>query len=218
MRRQADGRDDEADQSGGVLEEDRSERRIGRGHHLLDHVTTEQFGRRSGLTNRPQKGDPLEHEGKRQHHVADDKVRRRLGRDQLLDSVRDRNGGAGHEQAERREQGPDVRLAPVAEWMRTVGRSVDRRLATSRNTSLPVSAQECAASASIDADPVTHGRDRLRHSDEDIGAEGDPYRLRTCRPARTRQARKRAEDIRLAVAWLVVSRWAHGASLSQQDP
>ena len=76
MRRQADGRDDETHQSGGVLEEDRSERRIGRGHHLLDQVITEQFGRRSGLTNRPQKGDPLEHEGKRQHHVADDEMLR----------------------------------------------------------------------------------------------------------------------------------------------
>src|SRR6476619_4543141 len=35
------------------------------------------------------------------------------------------------------------------------GSRCDRRLATSRNTSLPVSAQECAASANIDADPVT---------------------------------------------------------------
>ena len=43
-----------ADQSGGGLEEDRSKRRIGRGHHLLDHVKTEQFGRRSGLAERPQ--------------------------------------------------------------------------------------------------------------------------------------------------------------------
>ena len=124
MRRQGDGRDDEADQSGGVLEEDGSERRIGRGHHLLDQVMTEQIGRGSGLTSRPQKGDPLEYKGKREHHVADDEVRRRLGRDQLLDPVRHRNGGAGHEQAERREQGPDVRLAPVTEWMRMVGRSV----------------------------------------------------------------------------------------------
>jgi hypothetical protein len=101
---QAECRDDKADESGGVFEEDRSQRRIGRCHHLLDHVMAEQFGRRSGLTERPQKGDPLEHEGKRQHHVADDKVCRRLGRNQLLNSVRDRNGGAGHEQAECREQ------------------------------------------------------------------------------------------------------------------
>src|SRR6185369_14497209 len=31
----------------------------------------------------------------------------------------------------------------------------DRRLAMTRNTSLPASAHECAASATIDADPVT---------------------------------------------------------------
>jgi hypothetical protein len=35
------------------------------------------------------------------------------------------------------------------------GGRVERRFATSRKISLPVSAQECAASASIDADPVT---------------------------------------------------------------
>lgn len=103
---------------------DRSERRIGRGHHLLDQVTTEQLGRGPGLTDRPQKRDPLEHEGKREHHVADHKIRRRLRRDQLLNPVRDRHGGAGDEQAERRKQGPDVRLAPVSQWMRTVGRSI----------------------------------------------------------------------------------------------
>jgi hypothetical protein len=39
-------------------------------------------------------------------------------------TVGDRNGGAGNEQTERREQRRDVRLAAVAEWMRTVGRSV----------------------------------------------------------------------------------------------
>ena len=41
MRRQTASSDDEADQSGGVLEEDGSEGRVGRGHHLLDQVTAE---------------------------------------------------------------------------------------------------------------------------------------------------------------------------------
>jgi hypothetical protein len=41
---------------------------------------------------------------------------------ELLDAVRHRDGGARHEQAERRKQRPDIRLAAVAERMRGVGR------------------------------------------------------------------------------------------------
>ena len=62
--------------------------------------------------------------------------------------------------------------------------------------------------------PGHYGRNRLRHSDEDIGAEGDPYRPCTFGPIRTRQACKRIKAIWLAVAWLVVSRWAYAAKVS----
>ena len=58
------------------------------------------------------------------------------------------------EQPDRSEQRPHVDLAAVTERVRSSAGFAARRCAMSRNTSLPVSAHECAASASIDADPV----------------------------------------------------------------
>ncbi|MDX6335184.1 MAG: hypothetical protein QOG05_2524, partial [Streptosporangiaceae bacterium] len=102
-----------------------------------------------------QEGDCLENERDGQHDVPDDEVAARFRRDDFLDAARDGHCGAGHEQPERGEQRPDVGFAAMTERVREVGGRRDRRLAISRKTSLPASAQECAASARSDADPVT---------------------------------------------------------------
>ena len=50
-------------------------------------------------------------------------VARRLRINELLDAVRDRHRGAGHEQPDRGEQRPHVGLPPVTERVRGVGRA-----------------------------------------------------------------------------------------------
>ena len=68
----------------------------------------------------------------------------------------DRHGCADDEQADGGEQRPHVCLAAIAERTPGIGGvAALRRLAIEKNTSLPVSAQECAASAIIDAEPDT---------------------------------------------------------------
>ena len=74
---------------------------------------------------------------------------------------------------------------------------------------MPVSAQECAASASIDADPVTTAAIDFATADEQVGAEGDHTVLVLADPPVADAPRKRAKEIRLTVAWLVLRRWAH---------
>jgi hypothetical protein len=69
--------------------------------------------------------------------------------------VRHRHDGTGDEQPDRGKQRPDVCLPSIPERMHTSGGRRERRFATSRKISLPVSAQEWAASARIEADPVT---------------------------------------------------------------
>ena len=99
--------------------------------------------------------DALEHERDRQHDVVD-RVADLAGlAEQLADPVPDRDDGAGREEPEGRHQRPDVRRPAVAARVRRRrAASRPRFSAISRNTSLPVSAHECAASATIAAEPV----------------------------------------------------------------
>ncbi len=110
-------------------------------------------------------GDALEHEGDGEHGIRPEVRRLRLLVAEGRDAVPDRHDRAGAEQPEGREHRPDVGLAPVAEGVRPASRGfAARRSAMSRKTSLPASAHECAASATIEADPVNDRGDRLRDS------------------------------------------------------
>jgi hypothetical protein len=53
----------------------------------------------------------------------------------------------------------------------------------SRNTSLPVSAQECAASASIDADPVTTAATDFATATRRVAAKATRIVVRLAEPA-----------------------------------
>ena len=79
----------------------------------------------------------------------------RLRVNELVDAVRDRHRGAGHKQPDRGEQRPHVRLPAMAERMRGVRRAAGPPFGDQQEDLLPVSAHECAASATSDADPVT---------------------------------------------------------------
>ena len=86
-----------------------------------------------------------------------EEVRRGLRVDQLLDPMPDRHRRAGHEQSHRGEQRPDVGLPAVSQRVPRLRRSPATCLfAISRKISFPVSAQECADSATIDAEPVSN--------------------------------------------------------------
>ena len=87
----------------------------------------------------------------------------------------DRHRGTGDEQAERREQRPDVGLPAEAQRVLGLGRAPDRLFAIIRKISLPVSAQECAASATIDAEPVSIAATDLADRDQEIRAERDEH-------------------------------------------
>ena len=98
---------------------------------------------------------PSSRNATRQHDVADrDSPRPAPGRSRsripcLIDTA-----APATNKPERREQRPDVDLPPVAQSdARRRRAAAPRRLAISRKIWLPVSAQECAASATIDADP-----------------------------------------------------------------
>jgi hypothetical protein len=98
---------------------------------------------------------PSEGEGNAERGVADDEVGRRFRPHQLLHAVRDRHRSTGHERPERREQRPDIGLSPVTKGMRIVRSTARPPVGDEQEDLVVLSAQECDASASIDADPVT---------------------------------------------------------------
>jgi hypothetical protein len=154
MREQGGRGDYQPHQRGGVFGEHRSNRGVRRRHDLLQEIPIQEIGPALRLRCRAQERHALEDEGDPEHDVRHGEVVRRLGMQQLLDPVRDRHRCPGHEDAHAGQQRPDVRLAPMTERVRGVGGRPALRLAMTRNTSLPVSAHEWAASASIDADAV----------------------------------------------------------------
>ena len=116
---------------------------------------------------------------------------------QLRDAVRDRHPRAHREQPDRREQRPHVDLAAEARaGAPCPGGLAARRCAMIRKISLPVSAHECAASASIDADAVTTAAARLGDRDEQVGAERDDDRQGALALRGVRRARRPPRDAR----------------------
>ena len=153
---QSDGRDHQADERGRVLGEYRPKRRVARGHDRADQVPSSNSAVGRACRTQRKNDIPFEHERNREHDIPDDEIARCGGMQELLYAMghreprpRPRTGQAPRTATRRRPLGhgrEDARGRPAR---RTDGSAI------SRNTSLPVSAQECAASASIDADPVT---------------------------------------------------------------
>jgi hypothetical protein len=108
----------------------------------------------SGLSHGPNERSPFENEGNRQDGISDKKVRCFLRFDQLLDATPDRHNRAGGEESNAANIDQTYASRPNPIGCRLSGSRSDRRSATTRKISLPASAQECAASASIDADEV----------------------------------------------------------------
>jgi 2-dehydropantoate 2-reductase len=106
-------RQDDADQRGGVLGEHRPQRGIRGVQHVFDEVLLHRLGLRLGLPDRLQERRALQDEGDGQHDVPDEEVAARFGAEELPHALHDRYHRARHEQPERGEQRPYVRLAAV---------------------------------------------------------------------------------------------------------
>src|ERR1700690_848977 len=69
-------------------------------------------------------GDEVEHRRDSQDHVCERERRRRRRVQQLVDSLSQREGGAGHEHPERGQQRPEIRLPAVSERVLIIARAV----------------------------------------------------------------------------------------------
>ena len=122
---------------------------------MLDEVPVHGLGLGPGLADRLQEGDCLENEGDGQHDVAEGEVASCMGvRSSWMPRATDTVAPATNRPiAANSDQTYASR--PYPNGCARSGARRDRRLAIIRKTSLPASAQECAASATSDADPVS---------------------------------------------------------------
>jgi hypothetical protein len=194
MQAQPGRGDDQAGQRGGVLREHRSQGGVGGGQHVLDHVPLERRGLTLGLPDRLQERGSLQQEGHGQHDVPDDEMLGRLRVEQFLDAVRDGNRAAGHEQPERGEQRPHVRLPAVAGRVGAVGRALGPPVGDQQEDLVAGVGPRVRGLGHQRRRPGQHGRARLRHRDHQVGGEGHQDRgeaLRRDGPAQLRYQRQR---------------------------
>ncbi len=186
--------DDQAGQRGGVLGEHGPQRGVGGGQHVLDQVPLERAGLGSGLPVRLQERGSLQEEGHGQHDVPDDEMPGRFRADELGDAVRDRDRAAGHEQPERGEQRPHVRLPAVAGRVGAVGRAPGPPVGDQQEDLVAGVGPGVRGLGHQRRRPGQHGRGRLRHRDQQVGGEGHQHRdeaLRRAGPAQQRHQRER---------------------------
>ena len=123
VQRDPAGGQHDADQRRGVLEGDRLGRRVRGDLQVLEEARAP--GRRppgSSWRTALSQEVPFEDEAQRQHRVGDREAAERLGREDRLDPLEDRVAGTQHEDADRRDQRPEVALHAVAERVLPVGR------------------------------------------------------------------------------------------------
>ena len=117
----ADESDDVARDGRGILGEDRSRRRVGGQHDLVEEIPTEHRCLRAQLAHHPEQRDRVEDRRGPEHQVGD---RERFGRrriEELIDPRLQREQGAGDEHADRCDEGPEVCVTTVAERVSLVG-------------------------------------------------------------------------------------------------
>ena len=164
----------QTDECGAVLEEHRRHRGIGGVPQLAVEAAIRVRGVRAQLPPCLQPRDGLEHERHRQHDVGQPVVAALVpGPAQLVDALQHGEDAAADEDADRREQRPEVALPAVAELVALVGGPVAPLHRDQQQPSLVVSASECADSEIIAAEPDRAPGDALGDRDAEICRDGD---------------------------------------------
>ena len=163
-------------------------------HDFLDDVALHQLGRRLRLTDRPQEGDPFQHERNREHRVADAEVGGRYRPDQFLHTAGDRQDSAGDEQSERREQGPDIGLSPVTQRMRIVRRAARPPVGDEQEHLVPRIRPRVRGFREDGRGPRDRRGDGLRDGHQHVRGERDEDRRDARGRARGGRSAERAEE------------------------
>ena len=127
VQRDAAGRQQDADQRGGVLERHRLGGRVGRGEDVLEDADALLTRLSTQLDDGLDPRRALEEERGAQHDVRHHQRLHRLRVHQRVDALVDREAGAEHEDPDRGEQRPEVALHAVAERVLHVGRLLAAR-------------------------------------------------------------------------------------------
>ena len=163
----------DADERRAVLGDDGAQGGVGRAPDVAGRRQAAGPGLASRLPHGLQPGDALEDEGDGQHDVRQQVVGLGLLGGQGGDAVPDGDDRAGREQAERREHGPDVRLAAVAEGVRAVARAPRLALGQQQEDLVAGVRPRVCRLGDHRRGSGDDRHHRLGDRDQGVGAEGD---------------------------------------------